>query len=411
MSQPDLLGQLRINRDAVSEAPQRGSGVPWWLLAVILVLAGGAAWWLFGRPPAAILVQTASAQPAATAPTSASVLDASGYVVARRMATVSAKVTGKVREVLIEEGMRVEDGQVLATLDSTEADAQLGLSRAQLGSAQSQLVEIEANLRQAQADLKRQQEIFDRKLGTAAQLDAARAAAESLSARLASQRRQIKVAEEALALAQVSVNDTVIRAPFAGVIIAKAAQPGEMISPISAGGGFTRTGIGTIVDMESLEVEVDVNEAFIGRVQARMPTEAMLNAYPDWKIPGEVIAVIPAADRTKATVRVRVALAVKDARIVPEMGVRVRFLEARSAEPVVEKPKLSGVLVPKEAVVERDGKAMVFVVDGDRASLREVTAAATIAQFRNITAGLSARASVIVSPPAELADGALIRSE
>ena len=411
MSQPDLLGQLRIDRDARQETPARGSGVPWWLLAVILVLAGGAAWWLFGRAPTAILVQTASAQPAATAPTSASVLDASGYVVARRMATVSAKVTGKVREVLIEEGMRVEDGQVLATLDSTEADAQLALSRAQLGSAQSQLVEIEANLRQAQADLKRQQEIYDRKLGTAAQLDAARAAAESLSARLASQRRQIKVAEEALALAQVSVNDTVIRAPFAGVIIAKAAQPGEMISPISAGGGFTRTGIGTIVDMESLEVEVDVNEAFIGRVQARMPTEAMLNAYPDWKIPGEVIAVIPAADRTKATVRVRVALAVKDARIVPEMGVRVRFLEARSAEPVVEKPKLSGVLVPKEAVVERDGKAIVFVVDGDRARAREVTAAATIAQFRNITAGLSAGASVIVSPPAELTDGALIRSE
>ena len=412
MSQPDLLGQLRIDRDARQEAPQRsGSGVPWWLLAVILVLAGGAAWWLFGRAPAAIVVQTASALPAASSPTSASVLDASGYVVARRMATVSAKVTGKVREVLIEEGMRVEDGQVLATLDSTQADAQLSMSQAQLESARSQLTEIEANLRQARADLKRQQEIFERKLGTAAQLDAARAAAESLSARLVSQRRQIKVAEEGLAMSQVSVDDTVIRAPFAGVIIAKAAQPGEMISPISAGGGFTRTGIGTIVDMDSLEVEVDVNEAFIGRVQARMPTEAMLNAYPDWKIPGEVIAVIPAADRTKATVRVRVALAVKDVRIVPEMGVRVRFLEARSAEPVVEKPKLSGVLVPKDAVIERDGKAIVFVVEGDRASQREVTAAATIAQFRNITAGLSAGARVIVAPPAELADGALVQSE
>jgi len=409
MSQPDLLGQLRIDRDAHDEPP-RGSGVPWWLLAVILVLAGGAAWWLFGRAPAAILVQTASALPAATAPTSASVLDASGYVVARRQATVSAKVTGKVREVLIEEGMRVDDGQVLATLDSTQADAQLSMSQAQLDSARSQLLEIEANLRQAQADLKRQQEIFDRKLGTAAQLDAARAAAESLSARLASQRRQIKVAEEGVAMSQVSVDDTVIRAPFAGVIIAKAAQPGEMISPISAGGGFTRTGIGTIVDMDSLEIEVDVNESFIGRVQAKMPIEATLNAYPDWKIPGEVIAVIPAADRTKATVRVRVALALKDARIVPEMGVRVRFLEAR-AEPVVEKPKLSGVLVPKGAVVDRDGKVIVFVVEGERASAREVTAAATIADFRNITAGLDAGASVIVSPPAELTDGAAIKQQ
>lgn len=196
-----------------------------------------------------------------------------------------------------------------------------------------------------------------------------RAAAESLSARLVSQRRQIKVAEEGLAMSQVSLDDTVIRAPFAGVIIAKAAQPGEMISPISAGGGFTRTGIGTIVDMDSLEVEVDVNEAFIGRVQARMPTEAMLNAYPDWKIPGEVIAVIPAADRTKATVRVRVALAVKDVRIVPEMGVRVRFLEARSAEPVVEKPKLSGVLVPKDAVISSATARPSFsVAEGHRGS-------------------------------------------
>jgi RND family efflux transporter MFP subunit len=364
------------------------------LLALILAVAGAAAWWLFGRAPAAILVQTASAQPAASSPTSTSVLDASGYVVARRQATVSAKVTGKVREVLIEEGMRVEDGQVLATLDSTQADAQLALSRAQLDSARSQLNEIEANLRQAQADLKRQQEIYDRKLGTAAQLDAARAAAESLTARLASQRRQIRVAEEGLAMAQVSVDDTVIRAPFAGVIIAKAAQPGEMISPISAGGGFTRTGIGTIVDMDSLEVEVDVNEAFIGRVQARMPTEATLNAYPDWKIPGEVIAVIPAADRTKATVRVR-----------------VRFLEARSSAPELERPQLTGVLVPKSAVIERDGKTLVFMIDGNRASQREVTAAATIAEFRNITAGLAAGASVVVSPPAELTDGALVQSE
>ncbi|MGE4071755.1 MAG: efflux RND transporter periplasmic adaptor subunit [Lysobacterales bacterium] len=410
MSQTDLLGQLQIDRSARDEAPPRSGGVPWWVLLLVIAVGAGA-WWFLGRAPAAISVKTALVQAASAAPVSSSVLDASGYVVARRQATVSSKVTGKVETVLIEEGMRVEEGQILATLDDTQQSAQLALSQAQLSSARSQLAEIEASLRQAQADYQRQQEIYARKLGTAAQLDAARAAAETLSARLASQRRQIKVAEESLALSQVSMDDTVVRAPFAGVIIAKAAQPGEMISPISAGGGFTRTGIGTVVDMDSLEVEVDVNEAFIGRVQDGMPIEATLNAYPDWKIPGDVIAVIPAADRTKATVRVRVSLGVKDPRIVPEMGVRVRFLESRAKADEPKKPQLSGVLVPRSAVVEAEGKARVYVVENERASLREVSAGATIADFRNITAGLVAGQTVIVDPPADLADGAAVTKE
>lgn len=404
MSQGDLLSQLRIERGAPAAAPAR-AGVPWWVLALLLVL-GGAGWWWSTRAPAAIRVDTAVAV-AANTQASNSVLDASGYVVARRQATVSAQVTGKVREVLIEEGMRVEAGQVLATLEDTQQQAQLALSQAQLGSARSQLAEIEANLRQAQADLKRQQEIYDRKLGTAAQLDAARAQAESLSARLASQRRQVKVSEEAAAVSQVSLDQTVIRAPFAGVVIAKAAQPGEMISPISAGGGFTRTGIGTIVDMDSLEIEVDVNESFIGRVRDGMPIEATLNAYPDWKIPGSVIAVIPAADRTKATVRVRVAIDVKDSRIVPDMGVRVRFLEPRKAE-ADTRPQLVGVLVPASAVVEQDGASMVYVIEGERVRRVQVSAGATIADFRNLTAGLDAGVTVVRTPPAGLADGALI---
>ena len=409
MNQPDLLGQLRIDRDVRNEAPPRRAGMPWWLLPVVLIL-GAATWWMFGRSPAAIAVSTATAQPAASVPLSSSVLDASGYVVARRQATVSSKFTGKVLSVLIEEGMQVEEGQILATLDDSQVSAQLALSKAQLASARSQLAEIEAGLRQAKADYTRQQEIFQRKLGTAAQLDAARASAESLAARLASQREQVKVAAESVALSQVAVDDTIVRAPFAGVIIAKAAQPGEMISPISAGGGFTRTGIGTVVDMDSLEVEVDVNEAFIGRVEERMPIEATLNAYPEWKIPGDVIAVIPAADRSKATVRVRVSLAVKDPRIVPEMGVRVRFLEARSDESAPKPAPLSGVLVPKSAVIEHDGKAMAYVVESGRAVAREVTVAATIADFRNVTAGLVAGQTVIVDPPAELVDGAAITS-
>jgi RND family efflux transporter MFP subunit len=283
------------------------------------------------------------------------------------------------------------------------------LRQAQLESARSLLAETEAGLRQARADLARQQELIGRKLTSATQLDAARAQADSLAARLDSQRRQVDVSAKALEVSRVSLADTVIRAPFAGVVIAKAAQPGEMISPISAGGGFTRTGIGTIVDMDSLEVEVDVNESFIGRVAAAMPVEATLNAYPDWRIPGRVIAVIPAADRNKATVRVRVSLAEKDARIVPDMGVRVAFLEERKAEPAAPAPK--GVIVPAGAVVDRDGQPSVFVLDGERVIRRQVSAASAQGGVRNVLSGIAAGESVIVDPPAGLADGARARRE
>jgi RND family efflux transporter MFP subunit len=410
MNQPDLLGQLRIDRNAATSSESSGA-LRWVLIAAVLIVAAVVLWWFFGRAPAAIAVTAVRASPASNAAPINSVLDASGYVVARRQATVSAKVTGKVREVLIEEGMRVEQDQILATLDDRDQQADVNLRQAQLESARSQLAEIEAGLRQAQADLKRQQELTERKLTSAAQLDAARAQADSLSARLASQRRQVEVADKSLAMSRVFLADTVIRAPFAGVVIAKAAQPGEMISPISAGGGFTRTGIGTIVDMDSLEVEVDVNEAFIGRVAAKMPVEATLNAYPDWHIPGAVVAVIPAADRTKATVRVRVALLEKDVRIVPEMGVRVAFLESRDAAAEAPRPQARGVMIPDTAVVQRDGGSVVFVADEDRAAMRKVEVGAQQGTMRNVLSGVQSGDRVIVDPPAELKDGNPISEE
>jgi RND family efflux transporter MFP subunit len=403
MNQPDLLGQLRIDRSE-EHAPAASNRGRWLVGALAILLFVFAAWWLFGRQAKATEVKTSAAIAASAMAPNNSVLDASGYVVARRQATVSAKVTGKVREVLIEEGMRVEAGQVLATLEANDQQADFNLRQAQLASARSQLAETEAGLRQARADYTRQQELHARRLTSLAQLDAARAQAESLSARLVSLRRQVDVAARSVEMSQVSLDDTVIRAPFAGVVIAKAAQPGEMISPISAGGGFTRTGIGTIVDMDSLEVEVDVNEAFIGRVSTGMPVEATLNAYPDWRIRGEVIAVIPAADRTKATVRVRVALLEKDARIVPEMGVRVAFLEAREvATAPVAAPR--GVMIPASAVAEREDQSVVFVMVDGHARQRAVQLAPAQGALRNVLAGIEAGDSVIVDPPAELADG------
>src|SRR5690606_11307697 len=210
--------------------------------------------------------------------------------------------------VLIEEGMQVEEGQVMATLDRVDADAQRTLSASQLAAARSEIARVQAQLAEAEANARRLGALVGQQLVSRAQHDQAVASRDALRAQMESARRNAKVASDGLHIADLGVDNTVVRAPFAGVVIAKAAQPGEIVSPLSAGGGFTRTGIGTIVDMDSLEVEVDVGEAYIGRVQPKMPVQATLNAYPDWKIPAEVIAIIPAADRGKATVRVRVAL-------------------------------------------------------------------------------------------------------
>ena len=398
MDTSELLKQLRIDRDG---RPRRSRGRLVLLAAVAVAALGVLLWLVLGwrTPPT---VRTAVAR-AASGPGAASVLDASGYVTARRQATVSAKITGKVVDVRIEEGMRVEEGAVLARLDDTEAKAQVGLARAQLGAARAQQAEIQALLAQAERDYTRQHDLFDRQLVSAQAMDAARAQRDSLRARLGSNEQQIRVARQAVAVAEVQLDNTVIRAPFSGVVTAKAAQPGETISPISAGGGFTRTGIGTIVDMESLEIQVDVNEAYINRVTPGQPVEATLNAYPDWKIPGAVIAIIPTADRSKATVKVRIAIKEKDSRLVPDMGVRVAFL---SAEPAPPNPTVEpAVLVPAEAVRAEGDSGVVFVYADGRVARRGVTPGQTVGGDREILRGLKAGERVVVSPPASLADG------
>jgi len=328
VEQSDLLKQLRIDRGPARAPRRRGRLLA--ILALLVLVAGVGLWlgWARLRPP---VVQATVARAAAPGGAAGSVLDASGYVTARLQATVSAKITGKGHRGADRGGHAGARGRGAGRLDDTEARAGLGLAQAQLVAARSQLAEVRAQLEQAERDYVRQQGLFDRQLVSPQSLDAALAQRDMLRARLANVQEQIKVAQESLAVAQVQLDNTVIRAPFSGVVIAKSAQPGEMISPISAGGGFTRTGIGTIVDMDSLEIQVDVNESYINRVTPGQPVEATLNAYPDWKIPGEVIAIIPTADRSKATVKVRIAIKTRDARIVPDMGVRVGFLESKAA--------------------------------------------------------------------------------
>jgi len=336
----------------------------------------------------------------------ATVLDATGYVVARRMATVSAKITGKVRDVRIEEGMHVEAGQIMATLDPIDADAERTLASSQVSAAKTQIDSMKAQVREADANVRRLDGLVNQQLVSKAQYDQAVAERDALHAQLATSQRNAQVASDRLRIADQGVDNTVVRAPFAGVVIAKAAQPGEIVSPLSAGGGFTRTGIGTIVDMDSLEVEVEVNEAQIGRVLPHMQAQAMLNAYPDWKIPAEVIAIIPAADRGKATVKVRVALKVKDPRIVPDMGVRVSFLE--EAKPVDAKQP-TGVLAPAAAIVQREGKDVAFVVVDEKARVRNVKLGRTLGDDREVTEGLNGGDTVVLDPSDKLADGTRVK--
>lgn len=394
----DLLRELRIDRSA---APPPRRRWPWITLAVLggLLLLALVASALSGGSPVEVRVAPVVAGDAAAV----SVLDASGYVVARRMATVSAKITGRVREVLIEEGMAVKEGQVMATLDPVDADAQRSLAAAQLAAARTQVGSVQAQLTEAEANARRLQSMVGQQLVSRAQYEQAVAQRDALRAQLASAERQVDVAADQLAIAGIGVDNTIVRAPFDGVVIAKAAQPGEIVSPLSAGGGFTRTGIGTVVDMDSLEVEVDVGEAYIGRVRPRMPVEATLNAYPDWKIPAEVIAIVPAADRGKATVKVRIALKEKDPRIVPDMGASVSFLEQPRELAAGGAP---GLRIPAGAVAEREGATVAFTVDEEeRARQQAIAVGGTIGAQREVRAGLSAGDRVILEPPAGLADG------
>ena len=402
MTSPDLLNQLRIDRSA-APPPRKGPGKAGLLIGLAAVLLGSAvAFGLLREKPLPVTVATAQAETGAASGAS-SVLDASGYVTARRIATVSSKISGKVLEVYIEEGQKVAEGEVLARLEPTDADAQRNLSAAQLAAARSDVARAQAQLKLAEQTLVRNRDLAARRLIAAAALDQAQAERDALAAQLQSTRDNVAVATRSLALSDIGVDNTVVRAPFAGVITVKAAQPGEIISPISGSGGFTRTGIGTVVDMESLEIQVDVNEAFIGRVKPRQKVEAVLNAYPDWRIPAEVIAIVPTADRSKATVKVRIAFKEKDDRVVPDMGVRVSFLEER-APADANAPAVVGVSVPAEAVVQRDGRSVAFVVREGRAAQRSVEAGETRDGRRRISRGLAVGEQVVLSPPAELAD-------
>lgn len=399
----ELLSQLRIDRDQPYAGESKthlwiGGGVA--ILAITLGIS-------FFYEPDPVKVQIEMARMAVPDSSSATVLDATGYVVARRISTVSSKVTGRVAEIYVEEGQKVEKDQVVARLDDSNMRKSVDLSKAELRSAKTLVTETAARVTEAKLTLERNTELARQQLVSAAALDKARADFESLHAQLDARNAEVDVSQKRLALQQQNLDDLTLRAPFTGVVISKDSQPGEMISPISAGGGFTRTGICTLVDMASLEIEVDVNESYIQRVRDEQGVQAVLEAYPEWKIPAKVIAIIPAADRQKATVKVRIGFQISDPRILPDMGVKVAFLNAE--RDVEEKPKEPlGVRVPISAVRNEGEDKFIFVVKDGVAELRKITLKASYGNDIYVGSGLRAGEDFVVEIPPELKDGAKV---
>ena len=369
----DLLNNLKIDRS--KETVEDSSSSRKFIMLGLAIFIVGFFSWVFLSDDELKEVTTFTVKSLQMSDSSAtSILDASGYVVARRRATVSSKMTGKVMKVFIEEGMYVEEGQLLAQLDDSTMIADLNYSESQLN--------------EAKRIFNRTKELAKEELASQASLDAARAAVEGLEA-LNEVRKQV-------------VKDMKILAPFSGVVVYKAAQPGEMISPVSAGGGFTNTGICTIVDMDSLEVEVDVNESFINRVKPGQPVITNLNAYPKWDIPSEVIAIIPTADRNKATVRVRIALLEKDERVLPDMGSRVSFL--RKIETKINETPKEGMMIPLAAISTSNNQPKVQAIKDNRIIITNVEVADETANYARVTKGLNAGMKVIARYDKDLED-------
>ncbi|MGH9523100.1 MAG: efflux RND transporter periplasmic adaptor subunit [Terriglobales bacterium] len=402
-SRPPDLGALRID-DHKRGAGSAGKRIAVILVALVAVLAiAGAVYAYMPRTPA---VEVATVQRADTGPQV--LLNASGYVTPQRRATVAAKITGRVTGVFFTEGMHVHQGFVLATLDDSDAQRALAAATAYRNATQASIADLDVQLQNAQLELHRAQELQKSGVQSQQALDNATMTANSLRAKIAYTKEQVLAADARVKEAQQAVDNTVIRAPFEGIIVSKDAQVGEMVSPISAGGGFTRTGIATIVDMASNEVQVDVNENYIARVKPKQEVTAVLDAYPDWKIPCHVRTIIPTADRQKATVEVRISFDKLDPRILPDMGVKVTFLgeEAKQAQPTA-----AGVMIPQDAVRDDGGQKIVFLVKGDHVERRAVKLGDIRGTQAQILAGLSAGDTVVVKGPANLKDGEAVQAK
>lgn len=396
------LGSLRIEEHARSSV-RRGRKLS--LLAaalgvLLLVFAGLAAVFRNQKPQVEVAAVRSPNDVHASA-----LLNASGYVTPRRRATVAAKVTGRVEQIYAEEGLHVKAGQVLATLDCSQPMAALTSARTDRDATAAALADLQVQLVNADRELKRAKDLRSAGVNSQEALDAAQTAADSLRSRITLTKEQTRAAESRIAVAEQDVDNCTVRAPFNGIVVSKDAQRGEIVSPLSAGGGFTRTGLATLVDMNSLEVEVDVNEAYIARVKPGMRVESTLDAYPEWQIPSSVRTVIPTADRQKATVKVRIAFDKLDPRILPDMGVKVAFMpeEPKQAKQQAQSPA-KGV-IPQSAVRTEGGRSIVYLVREGKLERRAITLGQQRGSDVEVLAGLSEGDSVITRGAENLKEG------
>lgn len=406
---PDL-SSLRISDHKRSNARSSRSWI-WIILAIVFLGLVGAAASAFRNRK--VEVEVVAATRPTTGPTG--VLNASGYVTPRRRATIAAKITGRVTGVYFDEGTRVNEGQLLATLDDSDARRLLDSSRADRDASEAAIADYQVQLKNAEIELRRTQQLVKEGVSTQQALDSAVMSADSLRAKIALAKQQVVAADARIREQQQAVDNCTIRAPFAGIVVSKDAQVGEMVSPVSAGGGFTRTGIATIVDLHSNEFEVDVSEAYIARVFTDQGVDAVLDAYPDSVIPGKVRTVIPTADRQKATVKVRISVTeadhmhaydpAKDPRILPDMGVKVTFLEKEPKKGDKAAKSSAVAMVPQKAVRQDNGSKFVFVVRNDTLERRAVTTGEARGSDVEIIAGLQPDMLVVVSGPDGLRDG------
>jgi RND family efflux transporter MFP subunit len=399
------LGSLRIH-DRHRSGGQTGKrlGYASAVLGAIVIIAG-LAFAFRNQTPA---VEVVTAQKPESGGRSA-ILNASGYVTPRRRATIAAKITGRVTGVFFDEGTHVHAGQLLATLDDSDTKRALDSAKADRDASQAAIADFQVQLKFAQIQLRRADQLQKAGVQTQEYLDTASTNADSLKAKIELAKQQVQSSEARIREAQQAVDNCVITAPYDGIVVSKDAQVGEMVSPISAGGGFTRTGIATIVDMNSNEIEVDVNESYIARVKDRQKVTAILDAYPNWEIPSHVRTVIPTADRQKATVKVRISFDKLDPRILPDMGIKVTFLSDEPVKKADADAPVVVALLPSDALHEESGKKVVFLVKNDRLERRAVSVGSTAGSQTEILSGIVAGDAVVVKGPANMQDGLAVQ--
>jgi RND family efflux transporter MFP subunit len=399
------LGSLRIH-DSHRSGGQTGKrlGYASAVLGAIVIIAGLA--FAFRNQTPAVEVVTAEKPEAGGL---SAILNASGYVTPRRRATIAAKITGRVTGVFFDEGTHVHAGQLLATLDDSDTKRALDSAKADRNASQAAIADFQVQLKFAQIQLRRADQLQKAGVQTQEQLDTASTNADSLKAKIELAKQQVESTEARIREAQQAVDNCVINAPYDGIVVSKDAQVGEMVSPISAGGGFTRTGIATIVDMNSNEIEVDVNESYIARVKDRQKVTAILDAYPNWEIPSHVRTVIPTADRQKATVKVRISFDKLDPRILPDMGIKVTFLSDEPLKKRDAEAPVVAALLPNEALHGESGKKIVFLVKNDRLERRAVSVGNTQGSHTEILSGIVAGDAVVVKGPANMQDGQAVQ--